>query len=135
MFYVFIQPQWGEQIISPVLQLRSRLRKSSDFSSFKQSVTGRTILIKVTTDSWFFLLNKGHQKLLLVQLCSIMGLKFSLWFPQFIVFPYLVTRFWRKDFKEREENENVRLFPFWFPQCVCPAVGLLDHKAVLFPVF
>ena len=24
------------------------------------------------------------------------------------------------------------LFPFWFPQCVCPAVGLLDHKAVLF---
>ena len=27
------------------------------------------------------------------------------------------------------------LFPFWFPQCVCPAVGLLDHKAVLFPVF
>ena len=20
------------------------------------------------------------------------------------------------------------LFPFWFPQCVCPAVGLLDHK-------
>ena len=22
-----------------------------------------------------------------------------------------------------------------FPQCVCPAVGLLDHKAVLFPVF
>ena len=26
------------------------------------------------------------------------------------------------------------LFPFWFPQCVCPAVGLLDHKAVLFPV-
>ena len=27
------------------------------------------------------------------------------------------------------------LFPFWFPQCVCPAVGLLDHKAGLFPVF
>ena len=26
------------------------------------------------------------------------------------------------------------LFPFWFPQCVCPAVGLLDHKAVLFSV-
>ena len=26
-------------------------------------------------------------------------------------------------------------FPFWFSQCVCPAVGLLDHKAVLFPVF
>ena len=23
------------------------------------------------------------------------------------------------------------LFAFWFPQCVCPAVGLLDHKAVL----
>jgi len=26
-------------------------------------------------------------------------------------------------------------FKFWFPQCVCPAVGLLDHKAVIFPVF
>ena len=24
---------------------------------------------------------------------------------------------------------------FWFPQCVCPAVELLGHKAVLFPVF
>ena len=22
------------------------------------------------------------------------------------------------------------LFPFWFPQCVCPAVRLLDHKAI-----
>ena len=21
------------------------------------------------------------------------------------------------------------LFQFWFPQCVCPAVGLLGHKA------
>ena len=27
------------------------------------------------------------------------------------------------------------LFWFWFPQCVCPAVGLLGHMAVLFPVF
>ena len=27
------------------------------------------------------------------------------------------------------------LFQFWFPQCVCPEVGLLGHKAVLFPVF
>ena len=27
------------------------------------------------------------------------------------------------------------LFQFWFLQCVCPAVGLLGHKAVLFPVF
>ena len=25
------------------------------------------------------------------------------------------------------------LFQFWFPQCVCPAVGLLGHMAVLFP--
>ena len=24
------------------------------------------------------------------------------------------------------------LFPFWFPQCVCPAVGLLDHNLFLF---
>ena len=27
------------------------------------------------------------------------------------------------------------LFQFWFPQCVCPAVGLLDHMAVPFPGF
>ena len=27
------------------------------------------------------------------------------------------------------------LFQFWFPRWVCPAVGLLGHKAVLFPVF
>ena len=27
------------------------------------------------------------------------------------------------------------LFHFWFPWCVCPAVGLLGHKAVPFPVF
>ena len=26
------------------------------------------------------------------------------------------------------------LFRFWFPWCVCPAVGLLGHKAVLFPL-
>ena len=26
------------------------------------------------------------------------------------------------------------LFQFWFPQCVCPAVGFLGHMAVLFPV-
>ena len=32
-------------------------------------------------------------------------------------------------------NTGTRLFQFWFPQYVCPAVGLLDHKAVLFPVF
>ena len=30
---------------------------------------------------------------------------------------------------------DMYLFPFWFPQCVCPAVGLLGHMAVLFPVF
>ena len=24
---------------------------------------------------------------------------------------------------------------FWFPWCVCPAVGLLGHMAVLFPAF
>ena len=27
------------------------------------------------------------------------------------------------------------LFPFWFPQCVCPAVGLLDHKPFLKPAW
>ena len=30
---------------------------------------------------------------------------------------------------------NTRLFQFWFPQCACPAVGLLGHMAVLFPFF
>ena len=30
---------------------------------------------------------------------------------------------------------HVCLFPFWFPWCVCPAVGLLGHMTVLFPVF
>ena len=27
------------------------------------------------------------------------------------------------------------LFQFWFSRCVYPAVGLLGHKAILFPVF
>ena len=27
------------------------------------------------------------------------------------------------------------LFQFWFPRCVCPEVGLLGHKAVLFAIF
>ena len=27
------------------------------------------------------------------------------------------------------------LSQFWFPQCVCPAMGLLGHMAVLFSVF
>ena len=27
------------------------------------------------------------------------------------------------------------LFQFWFPQCVCPAVGLLGHMAVVIQVF
>ena len=27
------------------------------------------------------------------------------------------------------------LFPFWFPQCVCPAMGLLVRTAVLFSSF
>ena len=27
------------------------------------------------------------------------------------------------------------LFQFWFPPCVCPAVGLLRHMALLCPVF
>ena len=31
--------------------------------------------------------------------------------------------------------EYTCLFQFWFPQCVCPGVGLLGCMAVLFPVF
>ena len=27
------------------------------------------------------------------------------------------------------------LFQIWFPQCVCPGVGLLGHMAVLFLFF
>ena len=30
---------------------------------------------------------------------------------------------------------GTHLFQFCFPWCVCPAVGLLGHMAVLFPVF
>ena len=26
------------------------------------------------------------------------------------------------------------LFQFWFPQCVCPAEGLLGHKEVLYAI-
>ena len=29
----------------------------------------------------------------------------------------------------------MRLFQFWFPQCIYPAVGLLGGMAVIFPVF
>jgi len=34
-----------------------------------------------------------------------------------------------------KESTCTCLFQFWFPRCVCPAVGLLGHNAVLFPVF
>ena len=42
-----------------------------------------------------------------------------------------------QDWTDDEQNtlRNIINDAFWFPQCVCPAVGLLDHKAVLFPVF
>ena len=33
------------------------------------------------------------------------------------------------------ERMMLKLKLQYFGQCVCPAVGLLDHKAVLFPVF
>ena len=33
------------------------------------------------------------------------------------------------------KGTDMYLFQFWFPQCVCPAVGLLGHKAVLFTIF
>ena len=32
-------------------------------------------------------------------------------------------------------NTEVHVSLFWFPQSVCPAVGLLGHMAGLFPVF
>ena len=32
-------------------------------------------------------------------------------------------------------NIGVHMSQFWFPHCVWPAVGLLGHMAVLFPVF
>ena len=31
-------------------------------------------------------------------------------------------------------NIRVCLFQIWFPQCVCPEVGLLGDMAVIFPV-
>ena len=33
------------------------------------------------------------------------------------------------------EHRGTCLFQFWFTWCVCPAVGLLGHMAVLFQVF
>ena len=33
------------------------------------------------------------------------------------------------------EHWGTRLFQFWFPQCVCSAVGLLGHMAVQFAIF
>ena len=32
-------------------------------------------------------------------------------------------------------NIGVHVSQFWFTGCICPAVGLLGHMAVLFPVF
>ena len=32
-------------------------------------------------------------------------------------------------------NIGVHVSQIWFPQCVCPEVGLLGHMAVLIPVF
>ena len=37
--------------------------------------------------------------------------------------------------KEKDKKKDMCLFQFWFPRCVCPAVGLLGHKAVLFEIF
>ena len=34
-----------------------------------------------------------------------------------------------------DEHWGTCVFQFWFPQCVCPAVGLLGHKVVLFAIF
>ena len=31
------------------------------------------------------------------------------------------------------DSDRTCLFQFWFPRCVCPAVGLLGRMAVLFP--
>ena len=43
----------------------------------------------------------------------------------------------RRDMKSKGEKERYTYLnaEFWFPWCVCPAMGLLGHKAVLFPVF
>ena len=32
-------------------------------------------------------------------------------------------------------STHLCLFQFWFPWCVCPAVGLLGHMVVLFAIF
>ena len=51
------------------------------------------------------------------------------------------SRTWLSDWTELMWNLNwwtlgyTCLFQFWFSPSVCPAVGLLGHKAVLFPVF
>ena len=40
-----------------------------------------------------------------------------------------------KDRNDMDITEAEDIKKRWLPQCVCPAVGLLDHKAGLFPVF
>ena len=50
----------------------------------------------------------------------------------------MANRFWSGSALKIENGWTLGytcLFQFWFPQCVCPEVGLLGHMAVLFPVF
>ena len=63
--------------------------------------------------------------------------------PMFIAALFIIARTWKQprcplaDEWIRKQwyiytMEYMYLFPFWFPLCVCPAVGLLGHMAVLF---
>ena len=60
--------------------------------------------------------------------------------PMFITALFIIART-RKQPRYPSADEWIRklwymcLFQFWFPQCVCPAVGLLGHKVVLFAIF
>ena len=70
----------------------------------------------------------------------------EVWIPQRLGFYHIsiikekgnkrVPVFKRHDYKQCcDEHWGTRVSQFCFPWCVCPAVGLLGHKALLFPVF
>ena len=44
-------------------------------------------------------------------------------------------KYWSFSFSIIPSKEIPGLFQFWFPWCVCPEVGLLGHKVVLFAIF
>ena len=58
----------------------------------------------------------------------------------FITTLFIIARTWKQPRYSSADEWIIKLwymclFQFWFPWCVCPAVGLLGHKVVLFAIF